>query len=133
MILVDSCVWIDHLAGRENPAVSFFKRITEEANGEICISGLIYLEVLRGIERPSDRHRVASIFEKLICLDFSHGSYKKILGHDQECRKHGLNLPKLGDWLIIQTALDHDLEILTSDKDFLKINRYIPFKLVHLV
>ena len=42
----------------------------------------------------------------------------------------GLILQKLGDWLIVQTVLDHGLELLTSDKDFSKILPCVPLNLV---
>ena len=36
---------------------------------------------------------------------------------------------KLGDWLIVKTVLDHRLTLLTTDKDFSRLQAVIPFSL----
>lgn len=132
MILVDSCVWIDYLRGRKTPEVHFLEQFESNFEREICISGIIYSEVLRGISRVQQRTQAAKALTKLERKDFHSTSYEKMLQHDLTCRKHGITLSKLGDWLILQTALDHNLELLTSDDDFKKIFPYVPLKLVNL-
>lgn len=132
MILVDTCVWIDYLRARRTPAVGFLESLEGRAEIEVCISGIIYFEVLRGIVDPGRRKAVAGSFDKLERRDYLHGSMQDLLGHELACRRRGIFLPKLGDWLIVQTALDHSLELLTSDRDFYKIASCVPLRLVRV-
>lgn len=130
MILVDSCVWIDYLKGRESAGTLFVDRLIARADAELCVSGIIAFEVLRGVSEPGERKLVTRIFERLERRDYRHDSLAETLRYDLNCRRHGVTLSKLGDWLIVQTALDHDLELLTSDKDFRRIAPYVPVRLV---
>ena len=132
MILVDTCVWIDLLQGRRTAAVRILEQIEERAEVEICVSGIIIFEVLRGISDPRRRRFVSDVFATLERRDYRHGSMHEMLEHESACRRGGLSLPRLGDWLIIQTALDHDLEILSSDEDFVKISSCVPIRLARV-
>ena len=132
MILVDSCVWIDHLRGESTAGTAFLDRMIEQAQAELCVSGIIVFEVLRGVVHPAERKSIAGVFNGLERRDYRHGSIDEILRHDLNCRRRGVTLPKLGDWLIVQTALDHDLELLTTDRDFRKIAPHVPVRLVPL-
>ncbi len=131
MILIDSCVWIDNLSGRSTHETQFLGRINN-SEFEICTSGIIFFEVLRGIADLNKRRQVKSALKNLPFYNYSHHSFEKILHYDLLCRRHGVTLPKLGDWLIIQTALEHNLELLSSDKDFKKVLPWVPIKLIQI-
>lgn len=130
MILVDSCVWIDLLRGKASPQTRFLESLAVSSQSEICLNRVIYFEVLRGIISDLERRQVRKHFDGLVMIDEKSGGFDALVELSLLCRRQGLNLPRLGDWLILKTVLDHDLELLTSDRDFYAIRRIRSFGLV---
>lgn len=130
MILVDSCVWIDLFRGDLSPQVRFLKNLSLTLSQEICLSHVIFFEVLRGIRSNREHRRIKNFFLKLKFQDYLNQDFEKLTEIYLYCQKKGFLLPKLGDWLILKTTLDHSLELLTSDKDFKKLNEIYSFPLV---
>lgn len=129
MILVDSCVWIDLLGKRGTREVRFLQELLLRPRAEICLSHVIYFEVLRGIPNTLERRRIQRIFDRLEFFDYRNSSFVPLIDLVLECRRNGFTLPKLGDWLILKTVLDHSLSLLTSDKHFISLQRFVPFPL----
>ena len=129
MLLVDSCVWIDLLKGHETPAVRRLKEVQSNRSPEICINGIIYFEVLRGIASDIDRKRVQQQFDLLERRDFLPSGFHHLVAQALEAQREGSTLKKLGDWLIVKTVVDHSLILLTSDKDFRRLQQYVSFAL----
>lgn len=130
MILVDSCVWIDLFRGDLSPQVKFLKNLSLTLSHEVCLSHIIFFEVLRGIRSDRERRRAKNIFLKFKFFDYLNKDFEKLTEIYMICQKKGFLLPKLGDWLILKTSLDHSLELLTSDKDFKNLNEIYSFPLV---
>lgn len=130
MILVDSCVWIDFLKGKRTKAVSQLELIKQARTPEICISSIIFFEVLRGIPSDLERTKVKKSFELFEQRNFHHSGFSELVELTFKARRQGLTLSKLGDWLIIKTVLDHSLTLLTSDQDFFRISKVIPLPLL---
>ena len=103
MILVDSCVWIDFLKGKITPQVQFLLDVQRTRKPEICISGVIYFEVLRGIQNHRERAHVKRSLDLLQKHDVMPGSYERMLENDILCRGQGFTLSSVADWLIVQT------------------------------
>lgn len=129
MILVDSCVWIDLLREKTTPAVRRLRRIQEEKTPEICVSSIIFFEVLRGISSDLDRKKVKGAFDLLEKRDYENDGFDRLVEYSLLALSKGFSLRKLGDWLIFKTVLDHSLTLLTSDKDFFHLQKIIPFSL----
>ncbi len=130
MILVDSSVWIDLFKNKHTPQVDFLENLQKNLSHEICISHIIYFEVLRGIPLELERKRVQKLFKNFIFRDYSNGNFDTLTSIYRLCQQKGFALSRLGDWLIFKTVLDHSLELLTSDKDFYQLNKIYPFSLV---
>lgn len=129
MILVDSCVWIDLLRGAPTPAVRRLQAVQAAGTPEVCISSVIYFEVLRGITADGVRQRVQRQFDALERRDFTSGGFDRLVTLSHYAGRLGVTLPKLGDWLIVKTVLDHSLTLLTSDRDFYRLQRVVEFPL----
>lgn len=127
MLLVDSCVWIDWLKGRSTRAVSLLKEIGEKRTPELCISSIIYFEVLRGIQLDFEKKIIQRAFDSLERKDYFNSGFDSLVAIYRDVEKKGFTLKKLGDWLILKTVLDHELTLLTSDRDFLRLQKIIPF------
>ncbi len=134
MILVDSCVWIDLLKKRKNSHTQFLQNLAHKLVEEVCISHVIYFEVLRGITSDLERRKLARSFEQMAILDFKNEGFDPWIAVYRKCARSGVNLPRLGDWMIAKTAVDHDLELLTSDQDFsaiaMHVSSHAPLRLV---
>ena len=85
---------------------------------------------MRGIGSDRERRRVKNIFLKLKFFDYINKDFEKLTEIYRNCQKKGFLLSKLGDWLIFKTVIDHSLELLTSDKDFIKLSEIYSFPLV---
>ncbi len=129
MILVDSCVWIDLLKGNRTAAVRRLEQIRNHWTSEICINSIIYFEVLRGVFDDLQRKKIQQDLEKLERREFLHAGFDKLIYLLHAARRKGIQLVKLGDWLIIKTALDHNLSLLTSDHDFTRLRQMVPIRL----
>lgn len=127
MILVDSCVWIDLLKGKKTAAVRRLEEIQQKRTPEICINSIVYFEVLRGISSDFERKNVQRSFDLLERRDHFHAGFDHLVSLSLVAQRKGLFLPKLGDWLILKTVLDHSLNLLTSDSDFVRLQKVIPF------
>ena len=126
MILVDSCVWIDLLRRQKSQAVERLEQIRLSQEAEICLNSIVYFEVLRGIRSDLDRKKVQKQFDKLQRCDPHPDGYSELVKLYREVQGHGVTVSKLGDWLIVKTLLDHQLSLLSSDKDFYRLQEFIP-------
>lgn len=132
MILVDSSVWIDIFRGRKTPAALFLKNLQQTHSAEICINSIVYFEVLRGIRFELERKRIQRLFDSLTKKDYLLEGFERLVTLYQIALKKKLPTSKLGDWLILKTVLDHQLTLLTSDKDFYRLCEIVPFSLLRL-
>ncbi len=129
MILVDSCVWIDLLKGKGTPAVRRLQEIQHDQTPEVCMSSIIYFEVLRGIASDLERRSVQRAFDHLEFRDYLTSGFDRLVALSREADRRGIPLKKLGDWLILKTVLDHSLTLLTLDQDFFRMQKIVPFPL----
>lgn len=125
--LVDSSVWIDFFKQRKTPAVEQFYRILDNPDN-YGITELIYQEILQGALHEKDFERLA---EYLISQTFFYPKYKQETYRNAanlyySCRRKGITIRSTVDCLIAQIAIEHDLILLHSDKDFLRINKVVP-------
>lgn len=127
MYLIDTSVWIDFIRGKPNPAVEQLRAIltTEQTAG---ISPVIYQEILQGSE---SEQRFKQFRDYFMELNFYHpkdptNSYAQAAYLYFSCRRKGITIRSTIDCLIAQTAIEHNLILLHSDKDFLRIAEVNP-------
>lgn len=127
MYLIDTSVWIDFIRGKPSPAVGQLRAIlTTEQTAGIC--PVIYQEILQGSESEQCFKQFRDYFME---LNFYHskdltGSYAQAAYLYFSCRRKGITIRSTIDCLIAQTAIEHDLILLHSDKDFLRIAEVVP-------
>ena len=132
MILVDSCIWIDLLKKKKTKHTLFLESLAHKLVEEVCISHVIYFEVLRGIPSDLERKKLSKSFEQMAFMNYKNEGFDDWITFYRQGARNGVNLPRLGDWMIAKTAVDHDLELLTSDQDFTAIAKYAPLRLVSI-
>ncbi len=127
MLLVDSSVWIDFIAGRTTRAIEYF-RSQLDARETFALTELIYLEVLQGLREPGAAKRVSAYLRGQLILTPRHGleTYDAAAELYRRCRAAGITVRSTIDCLIARTALDYGAVLLHSDRDYERIARVEP-------
>lgn len=127
MYLVDTSVWVDFIRGKPGPAVEQLRAVlkTEQSAG---INPLIYQEILQGAESEQRFTQFRDYFKE---LNFYHpkdttDSCAQAAHLYFSCRRQGITIRSTIDCLIAQTAIEYDLILLHSDKDFMRIAEVAP-------
>ena len=127
MYLIDTSVWIDFIRGKTSLAVEQLRAIltTEQTAG---ISPVIYQEILQGALHEQDFQSLADylisqtfFYPKHAAETYRHAAYLYF-----SCRRKGITIRSTIDCLIAQTAIERNLILLHSDKDFLRIAEVTP-------
>lgn len=117
MILIDTSVWIDFLAGRQTPQVAAILSILKEEE-TVSYIGPILQELLQGCANEADAAAIEQHFEPFIELHPDRSSYRLAAKIFRDCRAHGFTIRSSIDCLIAACALEHDCTILHRDRDF---------------
>lgn len=130
MVLVDTSVLIDFFKGNNNHSVIKFNDIITQ-NIPFGIAPFTYLELLQGSKNEKE---FKLLEEYLITQTFYHlkdqiKSYSEAAKIRLTCKKKGITIKSTIDFLIVQTAIEHNLFLLHSDKDFDKISKVVDLKI----
>jgi len=130
VVLVDTSVLIDYLAGKDNGPVLRFQYIIDN-NLPFGINSFIYQEVLQGVKTEKDFWAVKEYLDtqRFYSLKDPKDSFAAAARTFFQCRKKGITIRSTIDCLIIQTVLEHDLFLLHNDRDFDNAQKAIAFKI----
>lgn len=126
MLLVDSTVWIDWLRGADTDAVRFVQE--REAQEELALTQMIYLEVLQGVssQRQFEATRrvlgAQTILQPLDPLE----TFEDAAQLYRRARQFGLTVRKSTDCLIAAMAMEQGALLVHNDRDFLALARAEP-------
>ena len=129
-LFVDTSVW--SLALRrdtlpDHPAVAVLRNALAEGD-TIVITGIVLQELLQGFHGPKDQARLIERLQVLPFLNPTRDSYVQAAALRNSCRRKGVQLGTI-DALIAQLCIEHDLTLLTADKDFVHAARFVPLRL----
>lgn len=128
MALVDTSVWIDFLKGRDSWQVACLNRLILN-DVDIYSTGIIIQELLNGIKQEKERGEIGADFERFIIVQPSIQTHLEAAEIYNACRKLGLTIRSSVDCLIAALALEYDLAILQSNRDFQSIAKVYPLRL----
>jgi len=130
MILVDTSVWIDFLAGSDTPHRRMLHRLIEEEK-EICITEIILTEILQGIKDDTAYGTTKSYLLEFPIIRLK-GKETYISAADiyRKCRKQGKTIRKTIDCIIAAIAQENNLTILHNDGDFETIKKCAGLKTI---
>ena len=131
MVLVDTSVLIDYLAGNENEKTKKFDEIIN-LNVPFGINLYIYQELLQGTKTIQDFYLLKRFLDsqRFFYLKNGKDSYAKAAKIYFDCKKKGLNISSTIDCIIVQICIENNLYLLHNNKDFemmsqvIKINFY---------
>jgi predicted nucleic acid-binding protein len=124
MILVDTSVLIDYLAGNDTRATAVLDEVVQE-EALFYVTPLIVQEVLQGSRDEATWQKLRTYLTSLLWVEpedpmASHVEAARIYF---DCRRRGLTVRSSADCLVAQIALEHGLALLHSDRDYESIAR----------
>ena len=129
-LLVDTSVW--SLAYRRDipPGVPEVRALHGALAGgdRVVATGVILLELLRGFVPERARQTIRDDFGSLDVVEPRWIDYEAAAELSNTCRRSGVQLGSI-DALIAQLAIVHDLDLLTTDQDFVHAARHIPLRI----
>jgi len=129
-VFVDTSVW--SLALRRSPPsrapeVRFLASCLQR--GDLVVAtGLVLQELLQGFQGPKAKKSIVKDFSLLPMIvpeTEDHIAAAELRNH---CRRKGVQVGTI-DALIAQLCIRHELELLTTDRDFEAVSRYRPLVL----
>ena len=127
MYLVDTSVWIDFLRGSSTEVVETLKTLLRN-RVPLGITAMIYQGLLQGAASEADFKRFRQYFGS---QRFYHpldavASYLAAARIYFVCRRQGITVRSTIDCLIARIAIEHELILLESDRDFEGIAQALP-------
>ena len=124
-LFVDTSVW--SLAFRRDqapdaPEVRLLRHALE-GGGTIVVTGLVLQELLQGFAGPRARKDIIDRFTALPLLTPDRQDHIDAADLRNRCRRAGLQIGTI-DAVIAQLCIRHQLQLLTTDNDFVLAARY---------
>ena len=117
MVLVDTTVWVDFFADRNESHVVALQELIENEE-DLCLCGIILAEVLQGIRSDTDYIETKDYFDDLIFLPMRQATFVRSAEIYRSLRKRGLTIRKPVDCMIASVAIEYDTRLLHNDRDF---------------
>ncbi len=114
MILVDSCIFIEHLRAGRDPAQVFAPYVQ---TNDLATCGVIRCEVLRGMRTAKARAALAAYFDCLLYIPTLNNIWEAAEELLWQTDRRGFTIP-LTDAVIAVCAMKTGGAVLTHDKHF---------------
>ena len=124
MILVDTSIWVEMLAGRQQVDPDDLLRLVT------CPP--VLQEVRQGLRRTGQADAFFDNFQAIRCLSSPLLSTLFLAAADiyREGRRRGLTIRSSYDCLIAAIAIEHNVPVWHRDRDFDAISRYTPLRVL---
>lgn len=129
MFLADTSVWVDHFRGADSAEARRLDAAFSGAEG-ICVCGLIVTEILQGVADDASYRRIKRLLDELVYLPMTRDTYIRAADIYRAVRRRGLSIRNTIDCLIAACAVQHNVPLLTKDKDFQTIARTAKLELL---
>lgn len=133
-VIVDTSIWSLVLRRPKNTILSLEeKAVTGELKElikelRVSIIGPIRQEILSGISDKNQFDKLKDLLRPFQDLAIETHDYEKAAEFYNICRKRGIQGSHI-DFLICAIAERYEMQIFTSDKDFLLYSKYLPVTL----
>ena len=129
MVIVDTTVWVDFFGGKPSAEVQMLERFLTEGK-DICICGVILTEVLQGIREDTDYTKTLTRFDSLLFLDLDRPTFVKAAQLYRTLRRRGITIRRSFDCMIAAVAIEHNIPLLHTDRDFDPIEEFCGLRVV---
>jgi predicted nucleic acid-binding protein len=128
MVLVDTTVWIDFFADRNEPHVAMLQELIENEE-DLSLCGVILSEVLQGIRSDTDFAKTKEYLYDLILLPMQQTTFLRAAEIYRSLRKKGITIRKPVDCMIASVAIEYDIHLLHNDRDFDHIAKHLKLRI----
>ncbi len=128
MVLVDTTVWIDFFADRNEPHVATLQELIENEE-DLSLCGVILAEVLQGIRSDTDFTKTKEYLNDLIFLPMRQTTFLRAAEIYRSLRKKGITIRKPFDCMIASVAIDYNIYLLHNDRDFDHIAKHLKLRI----
>ena len=116
-VLVDTSVWIDFLNGHPSPEANAMARLVRE-EADVVTCGVVVAEILQGLRQPSTRDEIeAHLLDMEWLTPREPETYLEASRVYRELRSRGITIRSTIDCLIAALAAEHDVLLLSKDRD----------------
>ena len=129
-LFVDTSVWSLALrrdATERRPEVSALASALEGGD-TVFTTGLVLQELLQGFRGPRARDRIVERFSALPFLVPDRGDHVAAAELRNACRRRGIQVGTI-DALLAQLCIRHELTLLSTDADFVRVADQHPLQL----
>lgn len=131
MVIVDTTVWIDFLAGAPNEETVWLLR--EADRQRLGMIDLILCEVLQGIRQDSEFVRVQELLSRFATFDTGGTDLAIAAARNYRfLRRGGHTVRKTIDCYIATFCIFGGHELLHRDRDFDPFEKYLDLRVVHV-
>jgi predicted nucleic acid-binding protein len=124
VILIDTSVWIEVLRDKTGKKVNAFReRVADEI---IAFSRFTQLELLQGAKNEQEWQQLDTYLSTQYYFETTEDTWREAARIYFELRKSGVTLNSAIDCCIAQLAIETQVLLLHSDKDFERIARIWP-------
>ena len=127
MVMIDSSVWIDQLVGKKTRQTNHLPILVDNSI-PLCTCGIIITEVLQGCREDRLYHKMRGILTDLVYLQFTRDIFIRASDIYRNLRNKGITIRKPIDCMIASICIEHEVELLHSDKDFTPIARHLKLR-----
>jgi len=127
MILVDTSILLDYFRGRDTDGVERFDEVQDKSL-TFGISDYTYAELLQGCATQKEFKSLQHCLDtqRFYTFQKARESYMQASRLYFRCRQAGITIRSTMDCWIAQIAIENELFLLHSDKDFDRIASIIP-------
>jgi predicted nucleic acid-binding protein len=122
-ILVDSSAWIEYFKG--NNHFSFINDFIR-AN-TICTNDVILTELIPSMIQKKE-NKLIDLMNSIYCFEIDI-NWQELQNYQLQNFQHGNNNVPITDLIIAQNCIEHNLTIITQDKHFSLMAKYLPITL----
>jgi predicted nucleic acid-binding protein len=130
-ILVDTSVWSLALRRDSPPDTKAAQALNRSLQRQDVLfsTGIIVQELLQGFRGPKQCASIREYFSKLPLIVPNLTDHIDAAALQLTCRRRGIQVGTI-DALLAQLAIAHDLELMTADRDFVMMARYVPLRIL---
>lgn len=124
--LVDTSVWSLALRRDSPPAITELDELNRALRAGMVVStGLVLQELLQGFSKPKGHKLIVEQFRSLPLIIPDREDHISAAELHTRCRRRGVQVGTI-DVLLAQLCIRHELQMLTTDRDFESIARIAP-------
>ena len=127
-ILVDTSIWIEYFKGSKKAVPDILNPLID--NNQICTNDLILSELIPSLKVKKETELIEILLTiQNIPIKIN---WQEIIKYQTVNLKNGINNVGIPDIIILQNVINNSLSLLTIDKHFKLMKKYIEFDLIEI-